>query len=343
MNPVTHELADNSAAVSALTEPELISSQTISSDVAFKAIQEAVFEITDMSVPISPETRMDRYFKDILGSDEIYYAGLSLELEFKLGAKVSNDDWVYLSGRTPGMSSEEWEVRYAELFTFGRLADLVALRARIGAVRPLTILGATSVSAGAFRRIEEIVLNTDPNIESFGPSTKILDRLRRRTLRQVWAKLRLLSRNRIPVLRTTWSEIVAESLFGTRGVLLVLILTFVGFVIIGRVTGLTTNISWAHWIALLILWGNSIAGAIAVSAFVSAVLLRRHGNNNDAGKLPKGIKTFRDLAELISGDRGGWCTKCDYDLTGLTSGICPECGTPINPNPLQWAKSEPKT
>lgn len=34
-------------------------------------------------------------------------------------------------------------------------------------------------------------------------------------------------------------------------------------------------------------------------------------------------------------DMRGKCETCDYDLTGNQSGICPECGTPIN-------KSEPK-
>ncbi|MCO6438474.1 MAG: hypothetical protein J5J06_15395 [Phycisphaerae bacterium] len=29
----------------------------------------------------------------------------------------------------------------------------------------------------------------------------------------------------------------------------------------------------------------------------------------------------------------GHCRKCRYDLTGNTSGICPECGTPIPPEP----------
>jgi len=32
---------------------------------------------------------------------------------------------------------------------------------------------------------------------------------------------------------------------------------------------------------------------------------------------------------LPSGRRPGLCEKCDYDLTGNESGICPECGTPI--------------
>lgn len=44
------------------------------------------------------------------------------------------------------------------------------------------------------------------------------------------------------------------------------------------------------------------------------------------------------LAEFWILDRVGFlprkrrpslCEKCDYDLTGNESGICPECGTPI--------------
>jgi hypothetical protein len=27
--------------------------------------------------------------------------------------------------------------------------------------------------------------------------------------------------------------------------------------------------------------------------------------------------------------RGTYCTRCGYDLTGLTEPRCPECGTPI--------------
>jgi hypothetical protein len=28
------------------------------------------------------------------------------------------------------------------------------------------------------------------------------------------------------------------------------------------------------------------------------------------------------------------CAKCDYDLTGSSGTICPECGTPIHPNSI---------
>ena len=27
--------------------------------------------------------------------------------------------------------------------------------------------------------------------------------------------------------------------------------------------------------------------------------------------------------------RAGHCRRCDYDLTGNTSGVCPECGTEV--------------
>ncbi len=30
-------------------------------------------------------------------------------------------------------------------------------------------------------------------------------------------------------------------------------------------------------------------------------------------------------------NKAGLCRRCDYNLTGNTSGICPECGTPIRP------------
>src|SRR5215469_489049 len=32
---------------------------------------------------------------------------------------------------------------------------------------------------------------------------------------------------------------------------------------------------------------------------------------------------------------GGCCLKCGYDLHGNTSGVCPECGTPVS-NPFSW-------
>jgi hypothetical protein len=36
----------------------------------------------------------------------------------------------------------------------------------------------------------------------------------------------------------------------------------------------------------------------------------------------------------------GYCPSCDYDLTGNTSGVCPECGTPV---PKEPADKSPRT
>lgn len=44
------------------------------------------------------------------------------------------------------------------------------------------------------------------------------------------------------------------------------------------------------------------------------------------GHLPHGIETFGELADLVSGNRGGWCLNCGYDMTGIAAERCPECG-----------------
>jgi hypothetical protein len=35
---------------------------------------------------------------------------------------------------------------------------------------------------------------------------------------------------------------------------------------------------------------------------------------------------------------GGSCDKCGYSLTGNTSGICPECGTPVPKEPAEKSR-----
>ncbi len=319
------------------------SSPIVSTDVALSVIQEVVNKVTGKSVPIARDTRMDRYFIELSGTDDLDYLDLSFKLDAKLGVKITKEDWAYLSGGTPKMSKEEWEAKYAEFFTFGRLADVVASRARLGIVRPVTILGSTSLSAGAFQSIERIAFSINPEIERFAPSTPILDRLSGSSLVIFWARVLTISGSHVPPLHKTRLIRFLESAYlfavwtlviglvgGTGGA--ILCAAFGVHNPIGT-TGLFTG-----WIGVL--------GAIGTGIFAVAL----HGFHRLIRALeprevilPHDIRTFRDLAELISGDRGGWCTKCDYDLTGLTSDICPECGTPISPNPLQWAKSEPKS
>lgn len=314
------------------------SSPIVSTDVVLIAIQEEVNKITTKSVPITRDTRMDRYFIEVSGEHDLDLLELSFRLDAKFGVRITNEDWSYLSGGTPTMSKEEWEAKYAEFFTFGRLADLVASRARIGPVKSVSIAGSSSASAGAFRAIEEMAKQIRPHIEPFAPSTRIADRFTDDDLTKVWGRIRVLSGNRAPPLESAAAKKLVDSIFhGLRGAFICLVLygllVWMCYRLIMKVPYINPVAPWIAGLSpvfLLYFLNRSFW-------FVSRKL------GHSMYLLPNNLETFRDLAELISGDRGGWCTKCDYNLTGLTFGICPECGTPINPNPLQWVKSEPKS
>jgi len=68
----------------------------------------------------------------------------------------------------------------------------------------------------------------------------------------------------------------------------------------------------------LILWvvsGPTIALSVIAMRFISGV---RRGYSEEMKKLRRQL---------------GQCFECGYDLTDNTSGVCPECGTPIKPRP----------
>lgn len=303
-------------------------------DAALRAIQDAVNEVTGKRVPIAFDTRMDRYFNGVVGNDDLEYLDLSFKLEDRLGVRLSTDDWTFLGGGNLCKSIEDWEAKYAEFFTFGRLAELVVARAKLGGVTPVTILGATSESAGAFRAIERIATSLRADVEPFAPSTRILDRFRGQDLVKLWARLRILSRNRVPPLHKTRLVKVLETIYKCGALLIAatLILGSVGALLssilgvanIVGVFGLSSGLLGVSGSLLLLLC------AVAWGVLYRLVKLLEPRDVI----LPNGIKSFRDLAELISGDRGGWCEKCGYDLTGLENPRCPECGADLRPAPM---------
>ena len=75
--------------------------------------------------------------------------------------------------------------------------------------------------------------------------------------------------------------------------------------------GFATDGGWdtPWWISL-----RQVARNWAVFAFLSAMLL-----------VPGRMR----LARQHRRTKAGLCTRCGYNLTGNTSGICPECGTPV--------------
>ncbi|QDV89304.1 hypothetical protein RAS2_03690 [Phycisphaerae bacterium RAS2] len=298
-------------------------------DPLFYAMQEAVYEVTGKRVPFARDTRIDRYFIDVVGADSLEYLDLSFTLQDKLGVWIDDKDWNFLTGSREASSLQEWELKFAPLFTFGRLTDLIASRARFAPPAPVTILGATSNAAGAFRYICEAAREVAPRVKSFGPSTAIHERFKGRKLRRLWERLRMMSCGRIPPLKATRYERIADFMSNTGGVLTVIGLSCGSVSLFSRIYGFGATVDWLGWLFMVLLSSVIIAGFFAVVAVVLAFVVRRLGKASFNSNLPNGIATFRDLSELIAGDRGGWCDQCGYDLTGLTGDVCPECGKNI--------------
>lgn len=290
---------------------------------ALRLIQEAVNQMTGKSVPITPNTRMDRYFIEVVGADSLEYLDLSFRLEAKLGVKLSQDDWKFLTGDELCKDPGEWEAKYAPMFTFGRLAELVAHRAKFRKIEPETILGATSLPAGAFRRIEAIAKDFDPKIGSFAPSTPILDCFRGRPLQLFWGRLRVLSENRIPPLLVGRIDKTVAWLGGLWGVIFCLFLYGAIAWALAAFVGMSPASTISSW------WFVFCFPPIALFFSSRLLLFVVDRMRPHSSILPNGIESFRDLAMLVAGERGGWCEKCGYDLTGLVSGRCPECGTEV--------------
>jgi acyl carrier protein len=310
-------------------------SNRLYADDVLPILQTIMNEATQLAIPITRESRIDLYFKQT-GEFEtgIDLLDLSFRINAEFGISITNEDWAFLAGT--GCTSEEWEATYAPFFTFGRLIDLIIERAQLGVARPLTILGATSKAAGAFRQVEMFARTIRPKVKPFGPSTQILDRFRGGDLRKLWGRLRAVSGNRIPPLAKPPSSrieglvdkpvrwvLMPISVVMPPLLLLHSILEGYPLGVLGQISLGAAVVAMLFLVTLLLLMVGAMILRAVIGAFESKKLV-----------MPNGIRTFRDLAELIAGERGGWCEKCGYDLTGLTSSRCPECGGNREASPI---------
>lgn len=309
------------------TQPECDSA----SDEILQLLQNVLDELSEESIPITRDMRIDRYFNEVCGADSLEYLELSFAAEARFGIQLSNEDWKFLAGHEFCASAEEWEAKYAHMFTFGRLAALIAGRVDLGSLEPVTIFGATSLAAGAFRRLQGLARRVDRNVEDFAPSTKLLDRFQGSKLRKFWALLRAVSGNRVPPLAASTASRIANYMWSTPGVVFSLIVGAAAtFWLIRGTFGVGMGGSRLAWIFtwLVMSLGMSIVPAILLLIATGVLKLFGHQIGPQRSMLPHGIETFRDVSLLVAGDRGGWCQQCDYDLTGLDGRRCPECGTP---------------
>lgn len=311
------------------TRPSLTSDARSGQPRAFDIIEAVLRESIGITDRPSPHDRIDEFLTERLGELDLDFLSEPLATDF--GISLSQDDWDFLSGWKICKDPKEWEMRFAPLFTFGRLADLIALRSEFGSTAPLTILGSTSRAAGAFRAIERIASESISRPLRFGPSTPILEQIRLAELPKFWSKVRAQRPTRIPRLDAGGVFGFAEKFKSGNGLLIWLLVcagvvfgggwmaggpSFVGATLFWMVGGVITLI-FAWLPAPLILYACDRIPALAQ-------LYRRADRI-----LPEDIETFSDLARLVAGEREGWCYRCGYNLTGVTSGNCPECGREI--------------
>lgn len=290
----------------------------------FEVIREIAIGLSETKPVIHEDTQIDRFFSEHC-DEELDPLMLWFEIEAALGVRLDQDDWHFLSGEKLTRNEDDWRVRFAPMFTFGRLADLVHKRMPPERFEPLTILGSTSKAAGAFRWITWCATKITTDVEEFSPSTPIVERVRGRRLAEFWTRCRAVSGGRLPILR----ESPGQRLTGwlplgliTIGAMVATFLITLGVAIMngdGAVEGFKNALSLGLCLSLPIL--------IALALLIAIVQSIVNFFSPPHSVLPVHIATFGDIARVIVGERGGWCVKCDYELTGIKSDRCPECGT----------------
>ena len=108
------------------TEPVSSNEPRVDSERVLRIIQECLNEMNKCSPPITSDTAVHAYFLQNMGHADLEYLDLEFRLYAKLGVRLTRGDWNFLSGSTFCKTIEEWEIKYAPLFTFGRLAELIA-------------------------------------------------------------------------------------------------------------------------------------------------------------------------------------------------------------------------
>ncbi len=291
------------------------------------ALRRAVSEYALQSCEIGYRDRIDKWlsqFSDLYEEVDIVEFGGCVEKQ--TGVSLDQKDWDFLSGLQLCKSPTEWEARYAALFTFGSLAELIAQRLMLPSVDAVNIFGQLSKSAGAFRAIQRVLEADRPDLDPIAPSTPVLDRfVIHKDLLPVWAKFRVMSHGRLPELR-----------FRSLGKWIDLLAVPVGCLVsCGAAAGVMYMMRQLNFDLPI-----SVAGAaltVAVLVWGMRLLQKLYDayqrlTGRSAIRLPVVIETFGDVARIIAGERGGWCNECGYDLTGVVDNRCPECGAASKPS-----------
>lgn len=297
-------------------------------EAALDLIREVLSEMVDGPAPIERNTRIDSWIHKRGEADSADLLELTFRLEKAFGVRMTNKDWDDLSRWNECKSRDAWEAKYARDFTFGRVADLLARRASITRLQPMTICGSTCLAAGAFQIVERESRQFTTDKRAFGPSTPILERIHPRRVPQFWDRVRLHNPSQMPRFDPNRGRGITAFPESSSGIALCLFIAALGSAALSDLAGLRAYVG-------TVMYALIFAGATLMATVTLAMGLILLGNSIDAlrlrwraewGMLPAGVKTFGDLARLIADERGGWCEGCGYDLTDVTSAVCPECG-----------------
>jgi len=204
--------------------------------------------------------------------DDIDLADIIRRLEAFFGFTRPLDEWTqsFTGYFSKCANHEEWERTVGPNFTFRTLARFIARHVQKIPLKPQNILGIPCNEAGAFLWLENILRETNTPVKAFGPSTRIWNRLRGYKLENFYNRVRWMTGSKLPPLRYTILSFARTAVF---------------------VAGLLS------WFPLSILFKHGAIWGILfcpISFLLASII---HNLNNP---LPKGIRTFGDLAKCIA-------------------------------------------
>jgi hypothetical protein len=204
--------------------------------------------------------------------DEIDFADVLWRWQQEWGIELAHSDFTeFLSAGISRqlLTSGRWEQDAKPLLTFRRLSQWLADRIEVPSLAPINIAGRDCGPAGAFVGIAEVVDRLAPGVR-FPPQSRIGDHIRGKHLRQLWSRLNLRVDGKLPPLdRPYWNP----------GRLLIAATYAMLLVVIGL-----TGANYYEWLSVAFVLLNGVGLRVSCSW----------------DPLPPQIKTFRDLAYLMS-------------------------------------------
>lgn len=260
------------------------SSHGFTTEQIFRGVAWIWRETTGDKAPITPDTRI---------TDRIPDGFEVIDLEIAMADYFGEDPpdhedwsleacWYFHREQRRARGEEDDE---PPPLTFQMLVEFIESRAVGGPIEPVYVLGKQCLSAGAFRAIEEAVHRSLRDAPRFPPSDPVLNVLRGQHLRVAWDRMRWLSDDRLPRLKTT----IYDSLFS--------ITTVIGFIaLIGipvALTAICSGISASDLIARV-----TLTVVVLALAGLGATQIARVLEN----PLPAGLRTWRSVAKAMVGE-----------------------------------------